>query len=69
MKLQNVTVAYGNKTVLRDVTLDFPKGDFTFLIGGSGSGKTTLIKTLIAEMIPKSGTVTDSNGRVMSNLS
>lgn len=69
MKLQNVTVAYGNKTVLRDVTLDFPKGDFAFLIGGSGSGKTTLIKTLIAEMIPKSGTVTDSNGRVMSNLS
>lgn len=33
MKLQNVTVAYGNKTVLRDVTLDFPKGDFAFLIG------------------------------------
>lgn len=54
MKLQNVTVAYGNKTVLRDVTLDFPKGDFAFLIGGSGSGKTTLIKTLIAEMVPKS---------------
>lgn len=69
MKLQNVTVSYGNKTVLRDVSLDFPKGSFTFLIGGSGSGKTSLIKTLIAEIRPKSGTVSDSGGRAVSNLS
>lgn len=69
MKLDNVTVAYGNKNVLRDVTLDFPRGDFVFLIGGSGSGKTTLIKTLIAEMRPKSGTVYDSEGNPVSGLS
>lgn len=69
MKLQNVTVSYGNKTVLRDVSLDFPKGSFTFLIGGSGSGKTSLIKTLIAEIRPKSGTVSDSGGRTVSSLS
>ncbi len=69
MKIENLTVTYGNKPVLRDISLEFGKGEFVFLIGGSGSGKTSLIKALIGEIPPKSGRVIDSIGRNVSALS
>ncbi len=69
MKLENVTVAYGNRTVLRDISLEFGKGEFVFLIGGSGSGKTTLIRTLIGEILPKSGRILSDDGTDVSKLS
>lgn len=35
-----------NKIVLRDVSADFYKGDFTVIMGSSGAGKSTLLYTL-----------------------
>jgi len=42
---------YGDVEALRDMTLDFPKGQLTSLLGPSGCGKTTLLK-IIAGLLP-----------------
>jgi iron complex transport system ATP-binding protein len=38
--------SYGNISVLTDISLSIPKGDFFVIIGPNGSGKTTLMKTI-----------------------
>ncbi|MBF0563377.1 MAG: ABC transporter ATP-binding protein, partial [Alphaproteobacteria bacterium] len=43
--------------VLRDVTLDFPEGTITALVGLSGSGKTTLLELLARIRAPQSGRI------------
>ena len=39
--------SFGEKKVLKDVSLKIPRGKTTCILGGSGSGKSTLIKCLI----------------------
>ena len=46
ISLLNVSIAYGDHPVLRDVTVDIPDGQITAIIGPSGCGKTTLLKSL-----------------------
>ena len=52
--LDDVTVSYGDKTVLRDVTFDIRQHAITALIGPSGCGKSTLIRCLnrMNDLIP-----------------
>jgi phosphate transport system ATP-binding protein len=42
----DLTLGYGNRTVLNDITLDFAPGAVTALLGPTGSGKSTLLRTL-----------------------
>ncbi len=42
--VKNLSFAYGEKTVLNDVTMEFPKGRLTAITGESGSGKSTVAK-------------------------
>ena len=46
LRLQDVSVAFGGRTAVRDVTFDVPVSRVTALIGPSGSGKTTLLRAL-----------------------
>lgn len=41
-----LSVGFGAKTVLSDVSLSFPCGSITALIGPTGSGKSTFLRTL-----------------------
>lgn len=43
---RNVTVAYGSKTVLRDITLEIPRNQIFGIIGPANSGKSTLLKCI-----------------------
>jgi len=52
MKISNLTLAFGNKIVLKEVNLEINSGEFVFFIGHSGSGKTTLIRSLIGDKAP-----------------
>ncbi len=51
VRLENVSFGYEERAILRDVSLEFPKGSFTALVGPSGAGKTTIadIVTGLAE--------------------
>lgn len=48
--------AYGNKTVVDNLTLTINSGEFFALLGQNGAGKTTTIKMLCGLTIPTSGT-------------
>jgi phosphate transport system ATP-binding protein len=52
--LEDVTVSYGEKAAVRDVTFDIATKEITALIGPSGCGKSTLIRCLnrMNDLIP-----------------
>lgn len=46
LKTRNISVAFGDKIVLNDVTADFEAGVMTAIIGSNGVGKTTYLKAI-----------------------
>jgi phosphate transport system ATP-binding protein len=54
---QDINVWFGQRHVLKDVSLVFPEREVTALIGPSGCGKSTFIRTLnrMHELIPSAG--------------
>jgi ATP-binding cassette, subfamily B, bacterial len=49
IQLKNLTFTYqgaGNKPVLSDLSMEFPSGKITAIVGMSGSGKTTILKLI-----------------------
>jgi phosphate transport system ATP-binding protein len=46
MRLENVSIAYGDKLAVDDVSLPIRQGEVLALIGPSGCGKTTLLRSL-----------------------
>lgn len=55
--VKNITVQYGQKKILDDVTLDIPQGQLSVLIGKNGAGKSTLLKTICANIDPAQGNI------------
>lgn len=54
---ENVSLAYEEEPILRNLTLDFYKGEKIAFIGSNGSGKTSLINLLLRFYEPTNGTI------------
>ena len=54
MELTNISVSYGEKTVVKDVSATVEAGQFIALVGPNGSGKSSLLKA-IAGLLPHDG--------------
>ena len=52
MKIDNVTLSFNNKVVLKNINLDIEKWEFVFLIWYSWSWKTSLIRALVWDFKP-----------------
>jgi len=46
ISVQNLNIAYGERQVLKDITVDIPRNRITAIIGPSGCGKSTLLKSM-----------------------
>ncbi len=62
ISLRKVGVAYsagkeGAKTVLANVDLEIPAGEFVVLLGETGCGKSTLLRLMLGQELPTSGEV------------
>jgi phospholipid/cholesterol/gamma-HCH transport system ATP-binding protein len=64
---RQLTVRFGRQTVLRDITLEVPRGQTLAIIGESGCGKTVLLKSLIGLVAPTAGHVV-YDGQTLDNL-
>lgn len=54
IETKHLSAGYGGHTVLRDISLSFPPGQVTVLLGPNGCGKSTLVKTVLG-LQPRQG--------------
>jgi simple sugar transport system ATP-binding protein len=52
---RSVSKSFGGVAAVQDVTLEFPAGSVTAIVGDNGAGKSTLIKILSGVLQPDSG--------------
>jgi phospholipid/cholesterol/gamma-HCH transport system ATP-binding protein len=58
IEIDHVTFGYdASRTILNDVSLNFPRGKVTAILGGSGCGKTTLLRLIGGMYAPTQGQV------------
>ncbi len=57
VQLSGVRIDRGGRAILRDVSLDVPRGSITAVLGPSGSGKSTLLAALTGELHPVAGSL------------
>lgn len=61
LQFNNVSLGYGDFTVLKDISFDVKQGQVVALMGGSGSGKTTLLRAATGQIFAQKGTVSVFN--------
>lgn len=57
IEIRDLNKSFGDNHVLRDFSLDLPKGENIAVLGRSGSGKSVLIKCIIGLIAPESGSI------------
>jgi ATP-binding cassette subfamily F protein uup len=57
LEAKGVSFSYGERPVLRDVSLIIQSGDRVGIVGPNGAGKTTLVRLLLGELSPNAGTI------------
>ena len=63
IKLKDVTIGYGKKVIAQNINLSIYDNDFIGIVGPNGAGKTTLLRTLLGNLKPLSGTITEDSHR------
>ncbi len=68
LRLVNISKRFGIIQALQNVTLSFPRGKVTALVGENGAGKSTLMKILMGVVHPDSGSIfVDDKAMKISN--
>jgi sulfonate transport system ATP-binding protein len=55
--LEDVSIALGGRTVLKNFHLEIAAGEFVAIVGRSGCGKSTLLRSIISLETPQSGRI------------
>ena len=50
LSVRKLTVRFGNKTVIHDLTFDVTRGENLAIIGPNGAGKTVLLRALLNQL-------------------
>jgi len=57
IEVRDLTMRYGERIIMRDISFSVARGEVFVLMGGSGSGKSTLLKHLIGLKTPATGSI------------
>ena len=63
-----ISKSYGDRAIVRDISLRIHRGDRLGIVGANGAGKTTLLNLLIGRLAPDSGAVTLGSNLVIATL-
>ena len=55
LRLEDLSVARGGRTVVREVSIDIPSGEVTALLGPNGAGKSALVLAVGGVLRPTGG--------------
>jgi phospholipid/cholesterol/gamma-HCH transport system ATP-binding protein len=57
LELHKLSFAYDERPILRDISMQFPRGKVIAIMGGSGSGKTTVLRLIGGLLKPQTGSI------------
>jgi zinc/manganese transport system ATP-binding protein len=57
VSFDHVTLGYGGRRVLANVSFAIPQGEFVALLGGNGAGKTTILRAILGLVRPQGGAI------------
>ena len=55
--INKISKTYGNKNVIRDISLNISRGEIVGLLGPNGAGKTTTFYTIVGLIKPNRGSI------------
>ncbi len=64
VSLNNVSLAFDERVVLRDISFSVPKGRMMILLGASGAGKSVVLKLILGLLRPDAGAILVNGQRV-----
>ncbi len=69
LTLQNISLAFGDRPLLKDVDFTLDRGDRVALIGRNGEGKSSLLKVILGDIVPDDGDILIDKGYRVASLS
>jgi phospholipid/cholesterol/gamma-HCH transport system ATP-binding protein len=67
IEIRDLVTYYGDREILKNISLSIPRGRTTVILGGSGCGKSTLLKHLIRLLEPTRGSIL-INGKEITRM-
>jgi branched-chain amino acid transport system ATP-binding protein len=64
LRIRGVTAGYGGGDILKEVSLDVPRGSITCVVGPNGAGKSTLLATISGLLHPRAGAIEFDGARI-----
>jgi len=64
LEVNEINVFYGDLQVLWNVSFRVDKGETVAILGPNGAGKTTLCRTIVGELVPRTGSITFLGKRI-----
>ena len=55
--IENVSIAFGGRTVLENFDIEISAGEFVAIVGRSGCGKSTLLRSVVGLETPQAGAI------------
>lgn len=68
IELKNLSVNFGDLSVLHNISMEFDRGSISVVLGPSGCGKTTILNLLTGMVSPGKGTVSGIENNKISYL-
>ena len=57
VEIRDLHFSYGDRSILSNLRMDFPRGKVVAVMGGSGCGKTTVLRLIGGQIRPQKGEV------------
>ena len=68
IRFEDISLAFGEQTILKDANLVIDEGERVCLIGRNGAGKSTTLKLITGELEPDQGEIVHASNLVVSQL-